>query len=101
VPTKLLEKTTSDSRKQERLEARVTRAQKQLIERAARIRGTTVTNFIVASAQQAAEEAIRNGEMLALRGEARESFVAAMLRPPAPNAAARAAARRYLNRREA
>ena len=41
-------------RKQERLEARVTPDQKRLIERAAELRGTTVTEFVVVSAQQAA-----------------------------------------------
>ena len=45
-------------RKQERLEARVTRQQKRLIERAAYLRGTSVTDFVVASAQQAATATI-------------------------------------------
>ena len=51
-------------RKQERLEARVTRQQKRLIERAAYLRGTSVTDFVVASAQQAATATIRDSEML-------------------------------------
>jgi len=73
----------------------VTRAQKRAIEQAAGLRGTTVTEFVVASAQRAAAETIREFESLALRGEARDLFVAALLHPPRPNAAARAAARRY------
>jgi uncharacterized protein (DUF1778 family) len=36
------------SRKEQRLEARVTPEQKRLIERAATLRGTTVTEFVVA-----------------------------------------------------
>jgi len=86
-------------RKQERLEARVTRQQKRLIERAAYLRGTSVTDFVVASAQQAATATIRDSETLGLRDEAREAFVHALLKPPAPNPAARAAARRYKERR--
>ena len=86
-------------RKQERLEARVTRQQKRLIERAAYLRGTSVTDFVVASAQQAATATIRDSETLSLRDEAREAFVNALLNPPAPNPAARAAARRYKDRR--
>jgi len=86
-------------RKQERLEARVTRQQKRLIERAAYLRGTSVTDFVVASAQQAATATIKDSEMLSLRDEAREAFVNALLNPPAPNPAARAAARRYKERR--
>lgn len=81
--------------KNARLEARLTRAEKQIIERAAYIRGTSVTNFILSSAQQAANETIRDFEVLKLRGRAREVFVDALLNPPTPNAAARAAARRY------
>jgi len=86
------------SPKGERLEARLTRTQKQIISRAAELRGTTVTDFVLASAQQAAAETIKDFEMLSLRGEAREVFVSALLHPPAPNAAAKAAARRYSKR---
>lgn len=86
-------------RKEERLEARVTPEQKRLIERAAELRGTTVTEFVVVSAQQAAATTIRDFETLALRDEAREVFVRAVLHPPAPNAAARRAAERYKRHR--
>jgi hypothetical protein len=41
-------------RRQERLEASLALDQKRLIERAAQIRGTSVTEFVLASAQQAA-----------------------------------------------
>src|SRR5882672_9379994 len=83
------------SRKEQRLEARVTAEQKRLIERAATLRGTTVTEFVVRSAQEAATNTIRDFEVLHLRDEARDVFVNAVLNPPAPNDAARAAAERY------
>jgi len=86
------------ARKLERLEARVTREQKRIIERAAELRGTSVTEFVVLSAQQAAAKTIKDFETLRLRGEARKVFVNALLNPPAPNAAAKAAARRYKQR---
>ena len=86
------------ARKLERLEARVTREQKRIIERAAELRGTSVTEFVVVSAQQAATKTIKDFETLSLRGEARKVFVNAVLNPPAPNAAAKAAARRYKQR---
>ncbi len=79
----------------ERLEARVTVDQKRLIARAANLRGTSVTDFVVVSAQQAARETIKDYEMLSLRDEAREVFVNAILNPPAPNEAARIAVARY------
>jgi len=83
------------SRKEERLEARVTPAQKRLIERAAALRGTSVTEFVVVSAQEAATSAIKDFEVLSLREEAREVFINTILNPPAPNEAARIAAERY------
>ena len=39
-------------RREERLEARLTLVQKRLIERTAALRGTSVTEFVVASAQE-------------------------------------------------
>lgn len=85
-------------RKVERLEARVTREQKRVIARAAELRGTSVTDFVIMSAQQAAAEIIEDSQVLSLRGAAQEAFVSAILNPPAPVAAARAAASRYRNR---
>jgi len=84
--------------KLERLEARITREQKRIIERAAGLRGTSVTDFVVVSAQQAATNTIKEYEMMSLQDEARDVFVNALLNPPAPNAAARRAAKRYWRR---
>jgi uncharacterized protein (DUF1778 family) len=86
------------SRKEERLEARIAPEQKRLIERAAELRGTTVTEFVILSAQQEAARTIKDFEVLSLSQEAREVFVAAMLNPPPPSEALRAAARRYRKR---
>jgi uncharacterized protein (DUF1778 family) len=83
------------SLKQDRLEARVTPEQKKLIARAAALRGTSVTEFIVASAQDAAAEVIKDFEVLNLQDEARDVFVDAVLNPPVPNAAARRAVQRH------
>jgi uncharacterized protein (DUF1778 family) len=84
--------------KSERLEARITREQKRIIERAAELRGTSVTDFVVVSTHQAAANIIKDHEMMSLRGEAREKFVDVLLNPPAPNAAANRAAGRYRRR---
>jgi uncharacterized protein (DUF1778 family) len=51
-----------------------------------------VTEFIVASAQEAAANTIKDFEVLLLRDDAREVFVNALLNPPRPNEAAREAA---------
>lgn len=84
------------ARKEERLEARVTPEQEKMIVRAAAaLRGSSVTEFVVASAQQAAADAIKDFEPLTLHYNARDVFVNAVLHPPAPNKAARKAAHRY------
>lgn len=85
----------SSAAKAERLEARITKRQKEIIERAAQLSGTSVTGFVVASAQAAAVETIKNSQFIKLQGEAAEVFVNALLNPPAPNAAAKSAWRRY------
>jgi uncharacterized protein (DUF1778 family) len=81
--------------KREHLEARITSEQKRLIERAARLRGTSVADFVVHSVRQAATETIRDFEVLTLGQEDSEVFVNAILHPPAPNAALKSAAARY------
>ncbi len=48
---------------------------KRLIERAAQLRGSIVTDFVVASAQQAAADTIRDFETLVLRDQARDVFI--------------------------
>ncbi len=83
------------AKKQQRLEARVTLSQKRLIERAAKLRGTSLTAFVVVSAQEAAAKIISDLETLSLQGAASEVFVNALLSAPDPNEAARNAARRY------
>lgn len=84
--------------KLERLETRIGPTQKRLIERAAELRGTTVTDFVVSSAHAAAIETINNFETLQLRDEDRKVFVSALLNPPEPNKVARKAAARYRQR---
>jgi len=79
----------------ERVEIRMTRAQKRNLERAARLRGTSVTDFILSAVQPAAAEAIREFEVMELREEDRRVFVEALLNPPELNEALRAAAARH------
>lgn len=79
----------------ERVEIRATSEQKKLLERAAEIRGTTLTGFILNQAQEAATATIQEFELLELRNEDRRLFVDTLLNPPKPNAALRAAAARH------
>ena len=81
--------------KKERLEARLTPEQKKHIEHAARIKGTSISDFVVLSADEAALRTIREQEVLILTERAREVFANALLHPPAPRARLLGAAKRY------
>ena len=79
----------------ERVEIRMTPAQKQNIERAAGLRGTSVTDFILNAVQPAANATIQEFELLELRNEDRRVFVEALINPPEPNEALKAAVARH------
>ena len=81
--------------KRERLEARVSAEQKALLQRAADLQGRTLSDFIIGSAQRAAEEIIREHTVITLTAQDSRAFVEALLNPPAPNERLRAAAARY------
>jgi uncharacterized protein (DUF1778 family) len=76
----------------------VTPEQKKRIERAAVIRGTSVSDFVVLSAAEAAVRTIREQEVLTLSERDREVFVQALLNPPPPGKRLLAAAKRYRER---
>lgn len=82
-------------RRAERVEARVTPEQKRLFERAAALEGRSLTDFLLMSAQNAAAETISRHELLKLTPEDQRVFVDALLSPPAPNKALKAAAAKY------
>ena len=82
-------------KKSERIDARLTAEEKSAIETAARLRGTTVRDFVVFSAKKEALRTIREMETLTLAGRSRRIFVEALLYPPKPNARALTAARRF------
>jgi uncharacterized protein (DUF1778 family) len=88
------ERMPTTARKSERLEARVDPGLKELIERAASLRGQTVTGFIVDSVQRAAEEALR-AEQIVLSARDSAAFVQAVLEPAEPNERLLRAARRH------
>ena len=78
-----------------RLEARVSAEQKALFERAAALQGVSLTDFLVQSAQAAAEATIRSRETLALTARDTAVLVEALLNPPPPNEALRRALARH------
>jgi uncharacterized protein (DUF1778 family) len=87
--------TTGATRRSERLDARVTKQEKQIIETAASLRGISVTDLLRTSATDAAAQIIRDNELLTLSGKSRAVFIDALLNPPKPNERALAAAKRF------
>lgn len=85
----------STSSKVERLEARISKEQKELFQRAADIQGRTLTDFVISSVLKAATEVIQENEMMILSRQDQEVFVAALLNPPAPSTKLKTAAQRY------
>jgi uncharacterized protein (DUF1778 family) len=79
----------------QRLEARVTPDQKELIERAACVQGRTVTDFVVSTLQDAARQAIADHTVWKLTQEQRNVFLEALMNPPAPNAKLKEAYKRF------
>ena len=79
----------------ERLDARVTREEKEAIETAANLRGISYSDFVRTALREAALNTIRDYEQLSLSHRSREVFVEALLNPPKPTAKAIAAAKRF------
>ena len=78
-----------------RFDARLSQGQKLLIQRAADLEGRSLTDFVLHSAETAAERTIEKKAMLILSARETEAFVDAILDPAKPGPVLRAAARRY------
>ncbi len=92
----MVRRSTPAGGKSGRVAARITPDQKMLFQRAAALRGRSLTDFLVASAQEAAEQTIRSHEVITLSARDSKAFVEALLNPAKqPNAALQRAFRRY------
>jgi uncharacterized protein (DUF1778 family) len=78
-----------------RFDARLNEEQKLLIQRAADLEGRTMTDFVLHSAESAAERTIEKRAMLILTARETEAFADAILNPPEPGPVLRQAARAY------
>ncbi|HXW25250.1 MAG TPA: DUF1778 domain-containing protein [Xanthobacteraceae bacterium] len=79
----------------ERLEARISRDQKRLFQRAAELQGRTLTDFVVSSAHEAAVRTIGEMQIIRLSADDSKTFAQALLNPREPIDTLRTAARRY------
>ncbi len=64
------------------MEARITREALAVVRRAAEIQGRSVSDFVVAAAQEAAQRTVTEIEVIRLSREAQEQFVKLLLNPP-------------------
>jgi uncharacterized protein (DUF1778 family) len=81
--------------KNERVAARLSADQKQLLQRAADLEHQTLTSFMVDSGVRRAEEVIRRHEVIALSVQGARIFMEAVYNPTPPTAYLRQAAERY------
>jgi uncharacterized protein (DUF1778 family) len=70
-----------------RIEARIAPDALAVVKRAAELQGRSVSDFVVAAAQQAAARAIEEAQIIRLSVEDQRAFAAAILDPPPPEAA--------------
>lgn len=78
-----------------RLEARISTDLHAMLKRAAELQGRTMTDFVVAAVQDAAQRAIEQAEVIRLSLADQKCFAQALLSPPqSPPALERAFARR-------
>lgn len=78
-----------------RLETRISRAALDIVRRAAEIQGRSVSDFVVAAAQEAAKKTVTEVEVSRLSRKAQEKFAALLMRPPAPSPALKKAFERH------
>src|SRR5258708_39880631 len=78
-----------------RIEARIAPEALAVVRRAAEIQGRSISDFVVAAAQEAAQKTVAEVEVIRLSREAQEKFGALLLRPPVPSAALKKAFDRH------
>ncbi|QEG43803.1 type II toxin-antitoxin system TacA family antitoxin [Roseimaritima ulvae] len=87
----------SNEPKTARIDARMPESVHLLLVRAAELQGRTLSDFVVCSAREAAEEAIAKHEIIHLSVSDQERFADALLNPPPVSDALRRAAARHEN----
>jgi uncharacterized protein (DUF1778 family) len=78
-----------------RIEARIAPDALAVVRRAAEIQGRSVSDFVVAAAQEAAQKTVAEAEIIKLSRQAQEQFASLLLNPPAPADALKRALERH------
>jgi uncharacterized protein (DUF1778 family) len=72
----------SDPIRTARIEARISPDALIVVKRAAELQGRSVSDFVVAAAQEAAQRAIEQSQIIRLSVDDQRAFAAAILNPP-------------------
>ena len=86
---------TETTARSARIEARLPPEALSVIRRAAELQGRSVSDFVVAAAQEAANRAIDDAQIIRLSVDDQRAFAEALLDPPEPTEALRRAAKRH------
>jgi uncharacterized protein (DUF1778 family) len=86
-PSQKAREPADQTAKTTRFEARLTPYARKIIQRAAEIQGRSMSDFVVAAAEQAAEKALKDIQIIELSLEDQRRFAEAMLNPPEPGPA--------------
>jgi uncharacterized protein (DUF1778 family) len=86
---------TQNSPRSTRLEARIAPDALAVVKRAAEIQGRSVSDFVVAAAQEAAERTIAESQIVRLSMADQRAFAEALIAPPAPAPALKRAKERH------
>jgi uncharacterized protein (DUF1778 family) len=82
---------TQNSPRSTRLEARISPDALAVVKRAAEIQGRSLSDFVVAAAQEAAQRTIAEAQIIRLSIEDQRAFASAISSPPEPTSALRRA----------
>ena len=78
-----------------RIEARIAPEALAIVRRAAEMQGRSISDFVIAAAQEAAHRAIEETEIIRLSVEGQRRLADILTNPPKPNAALKRALRRH------
>lgn len=78
---------TRQELRSERIQARATKGAKDVLERAAAIRGVSLSDFIISTALEQANKTLQAHGQQELSARDSRAFAEALLNPPAPNEA--------------
>lgn len=85
----------SELKRPERLEARVSRELKMRLQYAAELQGSSLSDFLLRSAEKAANEVIHENQIIQLTTKDSRAFAEAIFTPREPNSQLRSAYRNY------